>query len=286
MFSVVKKIIQKLLLKFVTFIDLISDSKLFGTYLIDRPIADINTYINLHKEAEKNTYSFDDVSQFESTTGYSVEKEWISKLALYTQIVIKKSSLNYAHGRVLYSMLRKYLNTNNNKKTKINILETGTARGFSSICMAKALSDEDCDGLICTVDILPHNKKIFWNSISDHTKGKITRKELLKDWLNIVDRYVLFLHGSSRILLPKLSFSRIHFAFLDGVHNYDDVMFEFNIISRLQISGDIVVFDDYNIEKYPGVVKAVSYIKLNLGYKLNIIQNTQNSRGYVIATKL
>ena len=55
-------------------------------------------------------------------------------------------------------------------------------------------------------------------------------------------------------------------------------MFEFNIIPRLQISGDIVVFDGANIEKYPGVVKAVSYIKLNLGYKLNIIQNTQNSR--------
>ena len=44
---------------------------------------------------------------------------------------------------------------------KIFILETGTARGFSAICMAKALEDNNKDGLILTYDVLPHSKKCF-----------------------------------------------------------------------------------------------------------------------------
>ena len=75
--------------------------------------------------------------------GYSIDKEWLNKLALQTQIVIKKSPLNYAHGRVLYSLLRNYLRTNSKKLKGLNIVETGTARGFSSLYMAKALFDSD-----------------------------------------------------------------------------------------------------------------------------------------------
>ena len=47
------------------------------------------------------------------------------------------------------------------------ILETGTARD-SSICMAKALNDRNYQGLISTIDSIPHEKKIFWNCIDDH----------------------------------------------------------------------------------------------------------------------
>ena len=58
-----------------------------------------------------------------------------------------------------------------NKFDEITILETGTARGYSSICMSKALNDRKQKGKIFTIDILPNNKKMYWNCIEDH-KGK------------------------------------------------------------------------------------------------------------------
>ena len=76
----------------------------------------------------------------------------------------------------------------------------------------------------------------------------------------------------------------MHIAFLDGSHTYDDVMFEFNQIKSFQFSGDIIIFDDYNENQFPGLVKAVDEICLNLGYtRLEILAG--KNRGYIIATK-
>ena len=64
-------------------------------------------------------------------------------------------------------------------------------RGFSSICMSKALIDSGFIGKIDTVDIIPH-KKIFWNSISDiEEKNRI---ELLMNWQNEV-KNINFIEG-------------------------------------------------------------------------------------------
>ena len=48
------------------------------------------------------------------------------------------------------------------EKKSVTILETGTARGFSALCMAKALEDSKKKGIILTFDILSHNKKSYW----------------------------------------------------------------------------------------------------------------------------
>ena len=99
----------------------------------------------------------------------------------------------------------------------IDILETGTARGFSSVCMSKAIVDSNSDGKIHTIDILPNNKKIYWNCISD-IDGKKTRTELLKNWAIYVDK-INFHTGNSINVLKKLDLKRVNFAFLDGSHN-------------------------------------------------------------------
>ena len=62
--------------------------------------------------------------------GYKIEYDWFHELALHTQIVIKKSELCYQHGRVLYSTLSAYINQND--CNYINIVDIGTARGFSA----------------------------------------------------------------------------------------------------------------------------------------------------------
>ena len=57
--------------------------------------------------------------------------------------------------------------------------------------MAKALSDLKKIGLIHTIDILPNNKKVFWNSISDF-EGVKTRDQLLNKWSDLKDKYIKF----------------------------------------------------------------------------------------------
>jgi predicted O-methyltransferase YrrM len=202
-----------------------------------------------------------------------------------TQIVIKGTSLCYEHGRVLYSTLSAYLHDHpaSSPNTRITILETGTARGFSSLCMAKALKDQLRPGLIITFDVLPHRKKMYWNCVDDWD-GPKTRAELLEPWRDLIEDYVIFHQGDTRLELPKIQAERIHFAFLDGSHDYKDLMFEFEQIRQRQLPGDIVVYDDYTPEKFPGVVKAVDEICHNHEYHTIKLQfNTM--RGYVIAIK-
>ena len=77
----------------------------------------------------------------------------------------------------------------------------------------------------------------------------------------------------------------MNFAFLDGAHTYDDVMFEFFSIKEKQLQGDMIIYDDYNNLAFPGIVKAVDEICSCYGYsRIDIM--TEDERGYVIAKKI
>ena len=128
--------------------------------------ANKETYLYLHKEAINSENI--EVSKFEKKYGYSLDQKWFSELALHTQVVIKQEELNFFHGRLLYSLLSKYLNNpkiSDNQKSPITILETGTSRGFSSICMSKSLIDNNAKDNIITVDCVSHNEEIIWNCL-------------------------------------------------------------------------------------------------------------------------
>src|SRR3546814_5099559 len=68
-----------------------------------------------------------------------IDRGWMEQLALHTQVVIKQIRLNYNHGRLLYAVLRRYLAECRSEQAVI--FETGTARGFSALCMARALQE-------------------------------------------------------------------------------------------------------------------------------------------------
>ena len=67
-------------------------------------------------------------------------------------------------------------------------------------------------------------------------------------------------------------------------HDYVDVKFEINFVSNRQEQGDIIFFDDYHDELFPGIVKAVHELKQSGEYSIEIIVGDEN-RGYAIATK-
>jgi len=247
----------------------------FGT----APLASRETYLQLHQEARNVSYS--EIDDFEYRLGYGIERDWLENLALHTQIVSKKSKLNYQHGRLLYATLRRYLA--DSMSTSVTILETGTARGFSALCMAKALIDTHAEGKIVTLDILPHNSPIFWNCIDDHD-GKKTRQELLYPWSEELER-VVFVQGWTKAQLNRTGLSRIHFAFLDAQHTKEDVLAEYAYVRNRQMLGDIIVFDDVTPGLFDGVVAAVDWIEQDGAYSIERLM-VSNERGYAIARRI
>jgi len=247
------------------------------------PIAEPARYLALAANVRNEIYP--EIDHFENMCNAAIDRDWLDDIALHTQVVIKKSPLCYAHGRVLYSALSSWLRTHsaNSATDRITVLETGTARGFSALCMAKAMNDQQRAGTILTFDVLPHTIPMYWNCIDDGD-GQKTRAELLQPWNKLVENYIVFHQGDTRISLPKVRCSRIHFAFLDGAHTYDDVMFEFMQVAPFQLAGDVIVYDDYNHIQFPGLVRAVDEICAHQGYD-RIDIHAHKDRGYVVATK-
>ena len=244
------------------------------------PLGTKQDYLKLFNEIKDKSYPL--IDEIEKKNGYAIDKIWLNKLALQTQIVKKKSKLNYQHGRILYSYLRRYLKKKNNSET-INIFETGTARGFSSICMSKALIDSGFDGKIDTIDIIPHHKKIFWNSISD-INGKKSRLELLSDWKKEIE-CINFIEGLTSKILKTYPSKKINFAFLDAQHDLESVIEEYSFLKKHQEKGDIIIFDDVS-KDFNEIKKAVEKIKLEKAYKIHLIEFIDENRGYAVATKV
>lgn len=247
----------------------------FGT----SPKANKEYYINLLEDIKKIIHP--EIDKFEAEMGFSIDLKWIEELALFTQITIKKSKLNYQHGRLLYSSLRNYIKKNE-AINFINILETGTSRGFSTICMSKAINDGGVNGKIITYDILPHNKKMYWNIFLDN-EGTHTRKEILNKWKEET-KNIIFIQGSSRTNMLRNEIDRINYAFLDAEHTLSDVLSEYRYVSERQLEGDIIVFDDVTIGTFDGVVKALNKIELEGKYNVKYIKSS-DARGYAIAYK-
>ena len=241
-------------------------------------LASKDYYLNIFEEAKKEI--FPEVDNFEKFCKFKIEKLWLDNLALHTQVVKKKSKINYQHGRILYSALRKYISQN--KIKNINILEIGTARGFSAICMSKAINDSEIEGIVNTIDIISNDKSIYWNCIDDH-ESKKTRKKLLKNWDKELNN-INFLTGPSSFILKKINKDRIHFAYIDGMHDYFNTKKEFNFISKRQLVGDQIIFDDYSY-KFPDIIRLVKEISEKKVYESKIISSSQD-RSYVIINKL
>ena len=210
-----------------------------------------------------------------------IDREFILNLAFITQIMVKKSEISIDHGKILYAIVDRYCEKNEGKN--ITIVETGTAKGFSSICMAKALSENKCFGKIYTFDLIEHNNKYRWNNICD-LDDLVSREEMLKDWKYLIDEFIVFISGFSHINLKNIHFGRINFAFIDGSHYGHDIDYEFNYISNFQHKGDQILFDDFDNDTYKSLTNKINELCKKLNYKKSFIAGN-NSRNYLLATK-
>ena len=95
--------------------------------------------------------------------------------------------------------------------------------------------------VIHTIDILPNNKRMYWNIIDDNNKK--TREELLAKWPQEL-KNIKFIEGKTSTVLKNLNLTRVNYAFLDAEHDYTTVISEFNYLKNKQIKDDIIFFDD------------------------------------------
>lgn len=263
-----KKLIKKIYLKIT------------GNYILKNKVGDVKVYKNIHKEAI-NSIVDEKLNSF--FLNNSFDNSFINELAYLTQVTIKKSRIDFNHGKLIYIVLKNYIKSLNSFND-INLVDVGTARGFSSIIMSKVLKDLKLNANIYTFDVIPHNKKIFWNCYADHVYGKQTREDLLKEYNEYLNR-IIFLTGESHKQLKKLNLNKINFAFIDGSHKYKDVKKDFIEISKKQSKGDIIFFDDYTINYFNGVVKLVDQIENDKSYSIKRFTSSEQ-RGYAIAHKI
>ena len=111
--------------------------------------------------------------------------------------------------------------------------------------------------------------------------GRLAYFSILYEMNNNEERILLELENTG---ITKLDINRIHFSFLDGSHDYEDVKFEFEFVNKKNKSGDIIILDDYTPNFFDGIVKLTNEIKEKNVYEVNIINNNEK-RGYVILKK-
>lgn len=247
----------------------------FGT----SPVASSALYEEKFEQYKNRRYRVAD--EIEGRTGFAIDPDWLDKLAFGTQVTVKKSDLNWQHGRVIYAAIRRHIAYRADFRAPYTIFETGTARGFSAVCAARALIDANQAGMVLTLDTLPHEIPMMWNVASDHDRGPISRDSLLDKYPTETQRKV-FVQGWTRRLLPRLSLVNVDFAFLDAQHVFQEVLREYRWVAERQRAGGQILFDDVTPGKFDGVLKAVNLVERSELYRVERIQMS-TERAYAIA---
>jgi len=154
------------------------------------------------------------------------------------------NSVNFERGILLYALVTKY-------KFK-NILEIGTAEGYSTLCMAWAMTDCGINGKIFTIDPKPFDvptKRIsLWDKKQNNKVVTLSTKDLWnkfakKEWVNKIQ----VLTGTSGEILKKMSkqLPPMDFEFIDGHHAYNAVLHDFYASLQVASKNFYILFDDY-----------------------------------------
>lgn len=234
-------------------------------------IVTVETYQDLFDQERVHEYPM--VDAFEQRLGYALPRWMLERAARVLSCPYKAAAPNWQHGRVIYAVTRSALQ---GRTDPVRILDIGTAKGFSALCLQWALSDSGCVGTVTSVDVMCPQQRCRRNTIAEVYELK-TLHEILEPYAaaKAID-FVCRPHGSRDWL--KEHPERVDVAYVDGKHTYDAVSFEAGVLSAAQQSGDVIVFDDVQI---PGIAKAVIELR---GYDVEYL-HVLSTRGYAIARK-
>jgi hypothetical protein len=200
------------------------------------------------------------IDQFTNSLNVQVpSKEKFLQLSHIFPIYPKMESnpiINYERGILLYSLIAKY-------KPK-NVLEFGTAEGYSALCMAWAMVDYDINGKIFTIDPKPFDvpleREITWEENPKHETVLLSTKELWnkfanKEWIEKIEVLTGF---SGEILQKKIKeFPKMDMGFIDGHHAYEAVIHDFYAFLQTASENFYLLFDDYIPNDNGGVTRVI-----------------------------
>ena len=149
-------------------------------------------------------------------------------------------NFNFERGYLLYCLVAML-------KPK-NVLEIGTAQGFSALCMAWAMNDFKIDGNIHTIDYINHDHEfLHYYKESEQISQKITtRRKLWKEFAE--PAWVQKIHiitGYVGQVIDKAKLPKIDFFYIDGPHFYSGVKHDFLSSLLMSSSNPIFLMDDY-----------------------------------------
>ena len=185
------------------------------------------------------------------------------RISIYTGFTLPEPGGDFNFGALLHYILKNYLK---DKREEINILEIGTARGFSSLCMSLALNDYEYPSKIITFDVISNDSKIFQKTFLSNEK--VSRKQILDKLPEDLVKKIIFFQGDSLSDLKKIYIKNINFCYLDGEHNRKYLENELNFVKNFQKVGDIIFLDDYDQKEFPEVYDTVNDFVKNECYEI------------------
>jgi len=207
-------------------------------------------YTDAFELERKQTYPM--VDAFETRMGYALERGRLEEAAVTLACPLKANPPNWQHGRVLYAAVRRYLSYSQDEGP-FTLLDIGTAKGFSALCMAWAVADSGVNGRVITVDVIDPRGRIYRNSVAD-LDGLKTLEELLKPW---PEASIIESHKMTGLKWLTTHEERIHVAFVDGKHSGAVVEQEGRRLAMLQNPGDLAIFDDVHLTDVNRAVQSI-----------------------------
>ena len=116
-------------------------------------------YLQIFDEIKAKKY--DQIDDFINSKNLrEINTNFINELALISQVSIKKSEVNYQHGRLIYSVLDDYLNKQIKDHNKF-FYWCGNCKSFSSVIISKCAEDNKIDYSILVLTSFHTIKRFF-----------------------------------------------------------------------------------------------------------------------------
>lgn len=196
------------------------------------------------------------VDAFEARMGFAVDRQRLEQAARVLACPVKNNPPNWQHGRVLYAAARKRIA--GMSPGGLTILDIGTAKGFSALCLQWAVNDEAgalVGGAVTSTDVIDPDARVRRNTVAE-VDGLLTLRETLASWPEA--QGIRFLHGTGIDALEQMG--NIEVAFVDGKHTGAVVAQECRLLAEHQEPGAVAIFDDVHLEDVGRAVKGLSAI--------------------------
>lgn len=211
------------------------------------------TYADIFERERMRVYP--SVDAYETRMGYALEPDRLLSAARVLACPVKANPPNWQHGRVLYAVARRYLD---GCHRRVLVLDIGTAKGFSALCLLWAMQDATVTGHVVSVDVIDPMSRERRNTVAE-VDGLKTLTEILAPWPEA--GAITFLKSTGIDYLHKYA-GRVELAFVDGKHAADVVWKEALLLSERQQPGDVVIFDDVHIPDIRAAVASLSMYTL------------------------